>query len=64
MGFAVPSVSQRPAPPRTGMQGQFCRVVPPDIEQHAADLYIANTEDTEGQMWPYLTFFADPLSSD
>jgi RimJ/RimL family protein N-acetyltransferase len=67
VGVAVPDWSERPRPPRTAMQGRFCRVVSLDPERHAADLYAANSEDKEGRMWSYLAYgpfssFADYLA--
>jgi RimJ/RimL family protein N-acetyltransferase len=36
------------------MLGRFCRVEPLDPDRHAADLFAANSEDTEGRSWTYL----------
>ncbi len=36
------------------MLGRFCRVEPLDPDRHAADLFVANSEDTEGRNWTYL----------
>ena len=38
------------------MQGRFCRVVPLDPRQHAADLYTANSEDKERPNVSYLAY--------
>ena len=35
IGVAVPNWSQRPQPPPAPMQGQFCHVMPLDVEKHA-----------------------------
>ena len=43
-------------PPREPMIGRFCRVEPLDAARHAADLYAANRDDTEGRMWTYLAY--------
>ena len=56
IGFAVPNWTARPRPPQTPMEGKFCRVVPLNIEQHAMDLYQANSKDAEGRMWTYLGY--------
>jgi RimJ/RimL family protein N-acetyltransferase len=53
-GRPVPDWTVRPAPPRTAMQGRFCRVEPLDIERHAAELFAANQLDTGGSNWTYL----------
>lgn len=54
IGFPVRGWTPRPLPPRTPMQGRFCRVEPLDPTRHAADLYAANSEDRDGRMWTYL----------
>jgi RimJ/RimL family protein N-acetyltransferase len=56
IGVAVPNWSQRPQPPPAPMQGQFCHVMPLDVEKHALDLYRANSVDKEGRMWTYLAY--------
>ena len=54
IGPVVPNWSRRPEPPRTPMKGRFCRLELLDVEQHAADLWAANSLDREGRMWTYL----------
>ena len=54
IGFAVAHWTPRCQPPRITMEGHFCRVVPLDMERHAANLYQAFSEDMEGRMWTYL----------
>jgi RimJ/RimL family protein N-acetyltransferase len=54
VGFVVPNWSPRPLPPKTPIEGRYCRVVPLDPELHAANLYAANSEDKEGRMWSYI----------
>jgi RimJ/RimL family protein N-acetyltransferase len=44
----------RPQPPRSAMVGRYCRVEPVDVERHAADLYQAYSEATDGRDWTYL----------
>jgi RimJ/RimL family protein N-acetyltransferase len=56
IGFAVPGWTTRARPPRTTMEGRYCRVVPLDVEEHARQLYRANCEDAEGRMWAYLAY--------
>jgi RimJ/RimL family protein N-acetyltransferase len=36
------------------MEGLLCRVEPLDPERHAADLFAANSADTDGRNWTYL----------
>lgn len=56
LGFPLPGWTARPRPPRTAMEGRFCRIEPIDIERHAADLHTANREDKEGRNWTYLAY--------
>jgi RimJ/RimL family protein N-acetyltransferase len=46
--------SARPLPPRSPIEGRFCRVEPLDCDRHAADLFAANSADAEGRNWTYL----------
>ncbi len=61
IGFAVPGWTPPPVPPRATLTGRFCRIEPLNVEVHAADLYAANSLDSEGRMWTYLAYgpFAD-----
>jgi RimJ/RimL family protein N-acetyltransferase len=54
IGAPVPGWSARPLPPRTPIEGRFCRVEPLDCTRHAADLFAANSADAEGRSWTYL----------
>jgi RimJ/RimL family protein N-acetyltransferase len=54
IGPPLPGWSPRPRPPRTAIEGRFCRVAPLDPERHAAQLFAANSEDIEGHNWTYL----------
>ena len=54
VGFAVENWTPPPYPPRTILAGRLCRLEPLDPKQHAADLYAANSLDTEGRNWTYL----------
>jgi RimJ/RimL family protein N-acetyltransferase len=54
IGAPLPGWSPRPLPPRTSIEGRFCRVEPLDPDRHAADLFAANSEDVEGRNWTYL----------
>ena len=55
VGEAVPGWTARQRPPRTAMEGRYCRVEPLDAGRQAADLWEANAEDREGRMWTYLS---------
>ncbi len=56
IGYPVPGWSTRVRPPRTVMEGRFCRIEPLDPERHAAELFAANREDEAGRMWTYLPY--------
>jgi len=56
IGFPLPGWIARPRPPRTPMEGRFCRVEPVDIDRHAADLHAANRQDKDGRNWTYLPY--------
>jgi len=55
IGAPLPDWTRRPRPPRTVMQGRWCRVEPLDPARHAESLHAANSEDREGRNWTYLT---------
>ncbi len=42
-------------PPRTSMEGRFCRVEPLDSKDHLDDLYDAYSDDREGALWTYMS---------
>ena len=52
----VPAWAPPPTPPRTMLEGYFCRVEPLDPAIHAKSLWEANRQDREGRMWTYLPF--------
>ncbi|MEO3429925.1 GNAT family protein [Pelagibius sp. CAU 1746] len=56
VGAPVPGWTARPLPPRTAMEGRFCRVEPLEAARHAADLFAANSADAEGRNWTYLPY--------
>ncbi len=60
VGRALPDWSARPAPPRTVMEGRFCRLEPLDAGRHAHDLFAANQLDADGRNWTYL--FQEPFA--
>ncbi|WP_322096946.1 GNAT family protein [Pelagibius sp.] len=43
-------------PPRSALEGRFCRVEPLDPEAHADDLFTAYTADPAGRSWTYLPY--------
>lgn len=53
IGFAVPDWKPVARPPKTAMDGRYCRVEPL-AESHAQDLFDAYAEDAQGGIWTYL----------
>lgn len=56
IGFPLAGWAARPRPPRSAMDGRFCRVETLDPDRHAADLHAANLQDTAGANWTYLAY--------
>lgn len=56
IGAPLPDWSPRPFPPRTPIEGRFCRVEPLALERHAAELFEANTDNPSGRNWTYLPY--------
>lgn len=54
IGFPLPDWTPPPVPPRSPMDGRYCRLEPLGPEAHAAELHAANLEDAEGRIWTYL----------
>lgn len=49
-------------PPRSNMDGKYCRLEPIDIDRHATDLFEAFSQDETGGIWTYL--FTDPFETE
>ena len=56
IGYPVPDWRPVPFPKRETLQGRFCRIEPLVPDQHARDLFEANSLDTEGRSWTYLPY--------
>jgi RimJ/RimL family protein N-acetyltransferase len=56
VGFPVEDWQGCPPPPRTPLEGRYCRVEPLDPDRHAAALHQANLEDAENRIWTYLPY--------
>lgn len=54
IGDAVTGWVARPRPPKTPVEGLYCRLEPLDPERHCDDLFNAYRADTTGQGWTYL----------
>jgi RimJ/RimL family protein N-acetyltransferase len=55
IGALVPDWKAPPHPPRKVLEGRFCRLEPLDPVRHAASLFAANSLDTTGRNWTYLS---------
>lgn len=55
IGVPVEGWTAPPRPPREPMTGTYCRLEPLDPDRHAADLFEANSADTAGRMFTYLS---------
>lgn len=56
VGFPVDNWHARPRPPKSGMSGNYCRVVPIDLYLHAAELHQAYIKNLEHRIWTYLGY--------
>jgi RimJ/RimL family protein N-acetyltransferase len=56
IGHPLPGWTARPLPPRTPIEGRFCRLEMLDAARHAADLFEANRLDKDGRNWTYLAY--------
>ena len=55
IGAPVSGWTSRPAPPRTPIEGRFCRGEALDPPRHGQELFAANQLDREGRNWTYLS---------
>ena len=62
IGHSLPNWTPPPPPPYEPLAGRWCRLEPLTAERHAADLFAAYSQDTEGRLWTYLPYgpFASP----
>ncbi|WP_170532880.1 GNAT family N-acetyltransferase [Ruegeria atlantica] len=56
IGLPVSGEFPRPTPPYTPMEGQYCSVVPLDVNRHTPGLYRAFANDADGHNWTYLPY--------
>ncbi len=61
VGAPLPGWNGVPPPPRTAMNGRYCRVEPIDPARHAEDLFRAAALDAAGRNWTYS--FAGPFAT-
>ncbi|MEX0369573.1 MAG: GNAT family N-acetyltransferase, partial [Tateyamaria sp.] len=56
IGKPVKGTFPRQTPPYTPMEGQYCSVVPLDVNRHAPGLNRAFAKDADGRNWTYLPY--------
>lgn len=56
IGFALPDWKGATPPPRTPLEGRYCRIEPIDPERHAAPLFEAISDDRDGSSWTYMGY--------
>ncbi|MGY9071339.1 MAG: GNAT family N-acetyltransferase [Acidimicrobiales bacterium] len=56
IGFPIEGWQHCPVPPRTAMDGRFCRLEPTDATLHADQLHSTYTSATDGKDWTYLPY--------
>jgi RimJ/RimL family protein N-acetyltransferase len=54
IGFPMADWVPLELPPRTPMEGNYCRLEPFDVARHAEDLFHAYRADTESRLWIYV----------
>lgn len=54
IGEPLPGWTPRPRPPRTPLEGRYCRLEPLDAQRHAEDLFAAYRAAPDGRDWTYL----------
>ncbi len=56
IGDPVPHWKPVAPPPRTPIEGRYCRIEPIDPERHAAQLFEAISDDQDGRTWTYMGY--------
>ena len=56
IGFPIEQWQKRATPPQSEMLGNYCKVIPLDINKHAESLYKAYAKDKDHQNWTYLPY--------
>lgn len=56
IGFPLIDFKTPKKPPARPIIGDYCSIEPLSIQQHAADLFAANSKDTEQRNWTYLPY--------
>src|SRR5512134_2481037 len=55
IGLPLPGWKAPPRPPRTAIEGRYCRIEPIDPDRHAEDLHRANSLDPSKRNFTYLS---------
>jgi len=55
IGEPLPDWTARIQPPRSPIEGRYCRLEPLDSQRHAADLYAAYSQAPDGRDWTYMS---------
>lgn len=56
VGFPVGGWTPPPLPPRTVIEGRYCRLEPLDAGHHTAQLHEANSLEPDGRGWTYMGY--------
>lgn len=56
IGFPLEDWSACERPPKTDIEGRYCRLEPIDPARHAVELHEANLKDRGGGIWTYLPY--------
>lgn len=56
VGFPVTDWTVPPLPPRTVLNGRFCRLEPLGPDRHAEQLHAANSLEADGRGWTYVAY--------
>lgn len=56
IGEALTGWSARSLPPRTPLEGRYCRIEPISPDVHAEALFEASAEDADGRSWTYMGY--------
>lgn len=54
VGEPIPTWQTVARPPRTSMEGNYCRIEAFDVDRHGPELYAAFAENEDGSMWTYM----------
>ncbi len=54
VGSAVQNWTKALPPPKTELSGEYCKIVPLDVNAHAKSLYNSFAKDSENKNWTYM----------